>query len=171
MTTYTITLDLIKNIKPEEIVSVLYRLINEECSDCIAIDDEMKLLKNYYKYSPYPDFISSWIKLMTYRQCYISVRYTISSDEFSDKDILLMTNELLGDKKMVVHSIQSVKEYGTIEVKYGKNHAMLVDVCVPVISCREAKIALNTMVNNTNNISESIMAFDHAEINRSTIKE
>lgn len=158
---YTITTDLIKNITPKEIFSVLYPLINDDCIDSIAIDQDMKLLDIYYKNSSNPEYISSWIRLLSETNCYTPIQYSFDSDLFSDKDILIMTSKVIGAKKMIVYSLQSINNYvDEVKIENGNNMAILGDTTVQVIECNTARREINAATRQIqkSNLDESIFS-------------
>ena len=148
---YTITTDLIKNIKPEEILSVLYRLINIECTDSIVIDKEMKLLDIYYKNSSHQELISSWIRFLSDTKCYTPIQYNINPNQFSDKDILIMTSKVIGGTKMIVYSLESLDYVDEVKIENDNNIAILSSISIPVIECNEARRAINATTKQTQN--------------------
>lgn len=140
---YTITTDLIKNIKPKEILSILYPLINDECNDSIVLDKDLKLLDIYYKHSSHPELISSWIKYLSDSNCYTPIQYSFDPETFSDKDIILLTNKVKGGTKMIVYSLESLDYADEVKTENESNIVVLGSIKIPVIECNEARRAIN----------------------------
>lgn len=165
MTTYTLSLDLIRHMGFEDYTPILFRLINPDCEHLVAVDQNLKLLSVYERESLHPDILSTWIKLLQHSQ-YTKVDFEIDETALSDNEILQMTAKVVGSRKMIVDSLQSLE--GCVYVNE-HNVVVLGDIEVPVANKGEA-IAEIRGTNTHINISHSQIANDHGKISRAEIR-
>lgn len=165
--TYTVSLDLISNIECSDIVPILYRLINRECEHNVAIDAKMKLLSAYVDKAKHPRDISSWIGILSDTNDYITIDYDFEEDAINDKNIMAMTAKVVGARKMIVHSLQSV----TYTDVNSDNEAVVDGNIVPIITKDVAVNELNHKEMQINNYVNSQIATEGSTITRSNITQ
>lgn len=166
MTTYSISLDLICNLEGDDIISILYRLINKECEHTIAVDSKMKLLKAFVSKAKRPNDISSWISLLSDTMNYTPVSFEFDENNIQDADILLMTARIVGSKKMIVSSLQSI-DYTEVN---SHNEAVVEGAIVPFVT---KKVAIQE-INHSSlqiNYNNSQIAMNGSSISKSKIEQ
>ncbi len=165
MTTYTISLDLIRHMEYEDYTPMLFRLINKDCEHEVAVDNRLKLLSAYERESLHSDILSTWIKLLQHSH-YAKINYDVNEETLKDRDILEMTGRVVGSRKMIVDSLQSVGEYAEVNAN---NEAISDGKSVPVVNKIEAMAEIRG-TNSTVYIEHSQIASNHGTISGAKIR-
>ena len=132
MATLTFSFDFFENVIPGHLL-MLYHLCNDcHCEHRVAVDRDVKLPELYEKKCKFGDMLSSWVGFITDGLCkYTKAPFSINPNDVQDKDILDMTFSLIGERMMVVDSLQSTSSY----VKQSKFNS---DELVRIVDCKYA---------------------------------
>jgi hypothetical protein len=132
MATLTFSFDFFENAITGHLL-MLYHLCNDcHCTHRVAVDKDVKLPELYEKRCKYGDLLSSWVGFVTDGLCkFTKAPFSIDPNNVQDMDILDMTFSLVGERMMVVDSLQSTSSYV-------KQSEIGFDKSVRIVDCKYA---------------------------------
>lgn len=148
MIIFTFSFDFFENANTYHLL-MLYQLCNDfHCEHRVAVDKDIFLPELYLSRCKDRETIRSWVNLITNRKCkFDKAPYSIDPNSAQDKDILDLTSSLVGEKMMVVDSLQSTSSYAGPCVSNSKDYVRIVD-------CKYADALIN---NNEEKIKQLII--------------
>lgn len=171
MASLTLSIDFFENINFHYIKTILHRLDDDYyCTHRVAIDSDCKLFRVYCEKcnQEYLDQVAAWIKCFTNGYCKFdkTPNFHIDPTAIQDKNIFEMTLKLIGEKMMVVDSLQSTWGYAH------KTDSDSQEETARIVDCKYADEFLNRGNNLTDQIiiNHSIVATNGASITHSKIK-
>lgn len=162
MKVYTLSIDFIKHLDINGILSILYPLINPENDNKIGLDIKLELLVLYQQEVQYPQILNEWISFLSDSSIhYEGVDFNFTKP-IDDEQIATMTSCINGAKSMIADSLQTIKI--TLD---DYNYAKCGGKLVHVQNKDSAKREINRCYTQSNN--NCIIATDHSTIQKSKI--
>jgi hypothetical protein len=112
MAIYTVSLNLLENLKPAELpylACILFCFTNEEQPAKLAVDKKQIILTHYKGYSKFGDIIKVWVDMLSNIPSSIeSVNVDLDGIEDPEQMCLALCSHTNGSKNMIVYSLTSI---------------------------------------------------------------
>lgn len=112
MAIYTVSLNLLENLKPTELpylACILFCFTNEEQSAKLAVDKKQIILTRYKDYSHFGDIIKVWVDMLSNIPSSMeSINVDLEGIEDSEQMCLALCSHTNGSKNMIVYSLASM---------------------------------------------------------------
>lgn len=112
MAIYTVSLNLLENLKPAELpylACILFCFTNEEQSAKLAVDKKQIILTRYKDYSHFGDIIKVWVDMLSNIPSSMeSINVDLEGIEDSEQMCLALCSHTNGSKNMIVYSLASM---------------------------------------------------------------
>ncbi len=167
---YTLSLDFLQSLEEEDqifISDILFQFTNRENPLKITKDKNGIVIDDYSKVASNNQSIKTWLDLMSFTPSpFTKIDVDLSSFDCNEKKYLKLCKETNGLKKMIIYSLQNIKEY-----QFNDNTIMFENCEISLLDKENARHDVNNILNKGDIIINSQVAKYNSQINDSENKK